>query len=134
MFEQVFQNLRMATESGLRMQQEMFQKWVGQWPGVPATPSAAADKAVKAQKAWAEFVADLVKKQRETLEGQFSAGLKNIEEAFHLTKAQQPEELRAKTVELWQKSFECMRNLYEVQMRDFQAAVAKFMELMKAPV
>jgi hypothetical protein len=129
MFEQVFENLRLATESGMQVQQELFKKWVGVWSGVPTTPNAGGEKILKAQKKWSEFVAELVTKQRETLETQFSAGLKNIEEAFRLAENQKPEELRAKTIELWQKSIDCMRQTYEAQMRDFQAAVMKWTEL-----
>ncbi len=129
MFEQVFENLRLATESSIHLQQELFKKWVGVWSGVPTGPAGGGEKVQKAQKKWTEFIADLVKKERETLEAQFSAGLKNIEEAFHLAETQKPEELRAKTIELWQKSIDCMRQTYEAQMRDFQAAVMKWTEL-----
>jgi len=132
MFEQVFDNLRLATESSIHLQQELFKKWVSVWPGLVPAPKGNGEKIQKAQKKWAEFVTDLVKKERETLEGQFSAGLKNIEEAFRLTEAKEPEELRAKTVELWQKSIDCMRQTYEAQMRDFQAAVVKWTELVVA--
>jgi hypothetical protein len=128
MFEQVFDNLRTATESGMKMQQELFKKWVGAWPGV-GTPPGGGEKIVKAQKQWTEFIADLIRKQRETLEAQFSAGLKSIEEAFRLAEAQKPEELRERTIELWQKSIDTMRQTYEAQMRDFQAAVTKWTEL-----
>jgi hypothetical protein len=132
MFEPVFENLRKATEASIHMQQEMFKKWVSLWPGVPGTPTMPAvgtEPFIKFQKKWTEFVGDMIKKQRETLEAQFSAGLRNIEEAFRLADAKDPEELRAKTTELWQKSFECLRQLYDAQVRDFQAAVAKWTEL-----
>jgi hypothetical protein len=129
MFEQAFDNLRLAAETSIHMQQELFKTWVSVWPGLAPPPHAGNDKFQKAQKKWAEFVADLVKKERETLETQFSAGLKNIEEAFRLAEAKEPEELRAKTIELWQKSIDCMRQTYEAQMRDFQAAVLKWTEL-----
>ena len=130
MFEQVFENLRLATESGMQMQQELFKNWVGVWSGVPAaTPTGGGEKILNAQKNWADFIAEMVKKQRETLETQFKAGLKNIEEAFQLVETKKPEELRAKTIELWRKSIDCMRQTYEAQMRDFQAAVVKWTEL-----
>jgi len=129
MFEQVFENLRKTSDSAIAMQQEMFNKWVSLWPGVPAVPSAFGEP-VKFQKKWAEVVGDLMKKRRETLESQFSAGLGNIEEAFHLPEARNPEELRTKTVALWQKMFDCLRQTYEAQARDFQTAVAKCAELM----
>ena len=129
MFDQVFENLRKATEASIQVQQDLFKKWVGLWPGVPGVPAVGAEPFIKVQKKWAEFVGDAVKKQRETLEAHFSAGLRNIEDAFRLAEAKNPEELRAKTVELWQKSFECIRQLYDAQIRDFQAAVAKWTEL-----
>jgi hypothetical protein len=130
MFEQVFESLRKATETSIQMQQEMFKKWVSLWPMVPPSPPAAGEPVVKVQKKWAEFVGDLVKRQRETLEAQFSAGLRSLEEAFQLVKSKDPEELRARTVELWQKSFECLRQLYDAQVRDFQGAVSKWTELL----
>ena len=129
MFELVFESLKRATETTIQMQQEAFRKWATLWPGLPAVPGTFAEQAQKFQKKWAEFYEELLKKQRETLEAQFSAGLRNIEEAFRLADAKNPEELRTKTIELWQKSFECIRQLYDAQVRDFQAAVAKWTEL-----
>lgn len=129
MFEQVFDNLRTATETSMRLQQEAFKKWVTLWPGMPAPGNGAGEKIARFQKEWAEFVTGLIKKQRETLEAQFSAGMKTIEEAFKLGEVKAPEEMRAKTVELWQKSFDCMRQLYEAQIRDFQEAMVKWTEL-----
>jgi hypothetical protein len=132
MFEPVFENLRKATEATIQMQQDLFKKWVSFWPGVPgmpAMPAVGAEPFLKFQKNWTEFVGDVVRKQREALEAQFSTGLRNIEAAFRLADARDPEELRARTVELWQKSFECLRQLYDTQVRDFQAAVARWTEL-----
>jgi hypothetical protein len=130
MFEQVFDNLRTVTEANMHMQQEMMRKWVGMWPGIPSMPNGGADQFMKFQKKWVEFMAELVKKQREVMEAQFSAGMKNIEEAFRLAEVKNPEELRARTIELWQKIFESMRQAYEAQLRDFQAAAVKWAELM----
>lgn len=130
MFEEVFENLRKATDSTIQVQQELFKKWASLWPGVPMAPTAWSEPVQKIQKKWAEIVNELVKKQREALETQFSAGLRNIEEAFHLAEVKNPEELRSKTVELWRKSFECLRQTYEAQIRDFQTAVTKWAELM----
>jgi hypothetical protein len=129
MFDQVFESLRKATEASIQVQQDLFKKWVSMFPGMPGVPAAGAESFIKFPKKWAEFVGDVVKKQRETLEAQFSAGLRNIEEAFRPAEAKNPEELRAKTIELWQKSFECIRQMYEAQIRDFQDAAAKWTEL-----
>ena len=129
MFDEVFDNLRKATEATLQVQQELFKKWATQWPGPSPAQPGWTDQIQKFQKKWTEFVAELLKKQRETLDAQFSAGLKRIEEAFHVAEAKDPEELRTRTIELWQKSFECLRQTYEAQVRDFQAAITKWTEL-----
>jgi len=130
MFEQVIENLRTATATNIHMQQELFNKWVSLWPGVFTPGANGSDQVKKVQKKWVDFTAEMVKKQRETLEAQFSAGLKNIEDGFSLAKAKDPEELRAKTVELWQNSIQCIRQMYESQLREFQGAVVKWTDLM----
>jgi hypothetical protein len=127
MFDQAIKNLRKASEGTIQFQQDLFKKWVSLWTPAPAPAEAYSPAAI--QKKWVEVVGELIKKHRETLEAQFSAGLKNIEEAFRLAEATDAEELRAKTIELWQKTFEGQRQVYEAQLRDFQAAVAKWSEL-----
>lgn len=129
MFDQVFDSLRKVSDSVIQVQQEMFKKWISLWPGAGAMPAESGD-VVKFQKKWVEVTTDLLKKQRESVEAQFKAGLQNIEEAFHLPDAKDAEELRAKTIELWRKTFDCLKQTYETQSRDFQAAVAKWTDLM----
>jgi hypothetical protein len=129
MFDQVFEAVRKATDSAIVMQQELFNKWISLWPGVPISP-AAVGEAPKFQKKWVDAVGELIKKQREILETQFSTGVRSIEEAFHLAEAKDPEELRAKTVALWQKIFDCLRQTHESQVRDFQIAVSKWAEVL----
>jgi len=128
MFDQVFEAVRKATDSTILMQQELFNRWASLWPGVPMSP-AAVGEAPKFQKKWVETVGELIKKQREVLETHFSTGLRSIEEAFHLAEVKNPEELRTKTMALWQKIFDYLRQCSEVQMRDFQTAVARWTEL-----
>jgi hypothetical protein len=128
MFDPVFETLQKATDSTVQMQQEMFKKWAGLWAGLPAPQPAWGEQVQKFQKRWNETVGELVKKQGEALEAQFKAGLKNLEEAFHLAEAKDFDELRAKTIELWRKTFDCLRQTYEAQVRDFQAALAKWTE------
>ena len=118
MFAPVFDSLKKVTETTLKMQQEMYEKWVSLWPGVKPAQAAFAEPAQKFQKKWAEFYEETLKKQRDTLEAQFKAGLKNIEDAFRLAEAKDSEELRARTSELWQKVFETLRQSYEAQLRE----------------
>jgi hypothetical protein len=127
MFEPVFESLRKATEATVEMQQELFNKWARLFPALPMVP--AAYEPVKFQKRCLEVITELTTKQHESLEAQFNAGVKTVEEAFRLCEAKDPEELRAKTVELWQKTFDCLRQVYDAQARDFQTAVVKWGEL-----
>jgi len=66
--------------------------------------------------------------QRQLLESHFRAGLRNIEEMFCLATAPNPEEFRAKTLELWSKSFDYLRQTGETQLHEFQAAMQKWSE------
>jgi hypothetical protein len=111
------------------MQQEMFKKWVGLMPGLSVGPAASPDKLQEFQKKWAAAVNETFKQRREFVETQFKAGLQNIETAFTLGEAGTPEELHARTVELWKKCFESIRQVYEFPMRDFQAGFEKWAEL-----
>jgi hypothetical protein len=133
MFDQVFDTLRKATEANIQLQQEMVKKWISLWPGLPSVPAVPAQMQ-QFQKKWAETVSELLKKQRESTENLFKAGVENLEKAFQRGEVKTPEEMRAKTLELWQKCFESMRQAWEAQIRDFQVVVARFTEMMtKAP-
>jgi hypothetical protein len=127
MFEPVFESLRKATDATVQMQQELFNKWTALFPALPMVP--AAYEPLKFQKRCLEVIAQLTRKQRESLEAQFNSGAKTIEESFRLFEAKDPEELRAKTVELWQKAFDSLRQVYDAQARDFQTAAVKWGEL-----
>jgi hypothetical protein len=129
MFDQVFDSFRKLTESGFQQQQEMFKKWIGMWPVFPGYAPAAPEQVVKFQKKWIEYLSEVVKKQREALEAQFNAGMQHIEEAFRLAEVKEPEELRTKTLALWQKTFELLRQSFETQVRECQAAVTQWTEL-----
>src|SRR5262249_48651962 len=129
MFEPVFENLRKATETAIQTQQDLFKKWTALWQGVAVPSPAWGEPVQKFQKKWAESVTETLARQREALEGQFNAGLKSLEAAFAVAGAKDAEELKAKTLELWQKSFDCLRQAFEAQAREFQASVGKWTEL-----
>ena len=129
MFDSIFDNLRKATEITIQMQQEMLKKWTGLFPSPPTLPGWS-EQAQKLQKKWADVVEETLKRQHEVLEIQYSAGLKNIENAFALSEVKDYEELRGKTVELWQKSFDNLRQTFEAQLRGYQTATNKWWELL----
>jgi hypothetical protein len=129
MFNQVLENFREATAATMQLQQDMVKKWISLLPGLPSSPTAWAEKGQQVQKKWTETFADLLKKQREMTETHFKAGLQNIEKAFKVAEAKTPEELRTKSLELWQQCFENLRQVYETQVRGFEAATEKWQEL-----
>jgi len=129
MFEPVFENLRKATETAIQTQQDLFTRWAALWQGVTVPQPAWGEPVKRFQKKWAEAVTETLARQRETLEAQFNAGMKSLEAAFAVAGAKDPEELKTRTMELWQKSFDCLRQALEAQAREFQAAVTKWTEL-----
>lgn len=130
MFDPVLESLRKAAEMSIQTQQEMFKKWVELWPMPMAAPVNIPDRARDFQKKWAEMVTETITKQRETLELQFNAGMKNLEAAFAVAEAKDAVQLRSKATELWQKSFECLRQTFEAQVQSYQALISKWTELM----
>jgi hypothetical protein len=130
MFEPMFESLRKATDLTVQMQQEMFKKWVSLCPVAPPSPAVWGEQVQKFQKKWAEVVEEMLKRQRDVLETQCNAGLVNLESSFKLAEAKDPEEVRAKTVELWKKTFECLNQALDAQMQNFQMGLTKWTELM----
>jgi hypothetical protein len=131
MFDQILDTLRKATESTIQFQQEIYRQWV-QVAGVldpgAASGSSWADQARASQKRWAETLTDLLNQHRKTLDSQYRAGIRIIEDAFRVTEAKDPEQFRKLTEELWRQSLDCLKTVSESQLRDFQAAVERGIE------
>lgn len=130
MFQNVMENFRQASEATVHLQQEMFKNWINLWPSLSAA-SPNGEAAQQFQKKWAESLGELVKKQNEVTETQFKAGLQNIEKAFGLAQAKSPEELRAKSLELWQQCFDNLKQVTEAQLKGFESAMEKWCKMMK---
>ena len=137
MFDQILDTWRKATESMVQFQQDVFRQWVPV-PGVPdpgaASGSSWADQARATQKQWAETLTDLLTKHRETLDTQYRAGIRIIEDAFRVTEAKDPEQFRKLTEELWRQSLDCLKTVSESQLRECQAAVERGIEAMSQGV
>jgi hypothetical protein len=127
-FDQVFEGFRKAGESTLQMQQEFFRQWAVAWPGFVKPQFPWVEQAQKFHKEWAEVVAELTKRCQESWDRQYKAGMQAFEQTFKLAEARDVGELRQKSIELWRKSFDWLKELAEAQMKDFQAAVEKWAE------
>jgi hypothetical protein len=136
MFDQVFDNFRKATESTLQAQQDLFRQWMSHWPMFPIAPTSpsgatgVSEQVRSFQKQWTDSVTALMTRHCEALDAQYRAGIKTIEDALRTTEAKSPEEFRKLTEELWRKSFEVLKQTIENQIRDLQAAVEKWSDLM----
>jgi hypothetical protein len=147
MFDVILENYRKAAESTMKMQQDMIRNWTMQWPhmfggqgfgfptlggvgGTSALPGAAwLEQLSEAQKKWADSVTDMLNKHRESLDAQYRAGIRTIEEAFKVGEAKDPQQFRKLTEELWKQSFECLKTVAEAQVRDVQTAMQKWYEV-----
>ena len=135
MFDQALDNLRKATEATMQFQQDMFRQWVQKCTEMPGVPAQGApfgkdslDQVKAFQKQWAEGVTGLLSKHRETLDAQYEAGIRTIEEAFRAMDSKDPERFRTLAEELWRQSFDCLKTVIESQIRDYQAAAEKGFE------
>ncbi len=124
----IIDSVRKTTESSVALQQDLFRKWVSMWPGVPISVIPFGGLA-KFQKKWVEVLSELIQRENDTLAVQFKMGFGTIEKLFRLAEAKDPEQLRAKTMEFWQKTFDDLRLISETQMHSLQNAVAKLTEV-----
>jgi hypothetical protein len=100
---------------------------------VPGTALVACEEQVQQfQQWWAQTVRELLQGQRETVEAQFEASQQYIEKVFQIGEARSAQEVRARTLELWQKGFEVVCQASEAQARDFTVALQKWGELISA--
>lgn len=144
MFDMILENYRKAAESTMKVQQDMLRNWTMQWPqmfgaqsfGMPLTGAAGGmpggallEQLSAAQKKWAETVTEMLNKHRESLDAQYRAGIRTIEDAFKVGEARDPQQFRRLTEELWRHSFECLKSVTEAQMKDVQAAMQKWYEV-----
>lgn len=128
-YEEVLDNMKKAAEANLKMQQDVFQQWTKMWPGFPSPQAMWIDKMRDFQRQWANTVSDLARKHRDTFDRQYQAALESLEEALRLGETSNPEEFRQRTEQLCRKTLDCMREVSEAQMNEFQEAMNKWSEL-----
>lgn len=136
MFDQVLDNFRKSTETTIQFQQEVFRQWSRLWEqasGASKSPTAAfgdpgawVGQFHEFQQYMASSVTELLKKHKETLDAQYEAGVRAIEDAFRVAEAKDPAQFRRLTEELWRHSYDCLRTVVEDQMRELRAASEAF--------
>jgi hypothetical protein len=132
MFDQILESYRRATESSMLFQQMMLRNWTEHWPqafGVTPPKASLPEQVGTIQKKLGETITEMLNKHRETLDAQYRAGIKAIEDAFRVAEAKDPQQFRKLTEELWRHNYECLKSLAESQMRDIQAVTQKWFDL-----
>lgn len=126
MLDQILDNYRKAAETTIQLQQDMLRRWTQYWPGMPDGPDA---QLADAPKKWAEALTGMMDKHRETLDAQYRAGIKTIEDAFRVGEAKDPEQFRKLFEELWRQSIQSLTTVVEAQMNDVQSVMQKWFEV-----
>jgi hypothetical protein len=135
LFEQTFDSFRQATESALKMQQEMYGQWAKMWPtgmpipGTDPSSNAGMFNAQKIQQDWATAMAELMHKHREMLDRQYRSGIESLEEAFRAVSAENPDEMRGRCESLCRNALELIKETSESQLQQFQDAMNKWIDL-----
>lgn len=127
-FEDVFQNIRKAAETGLKLQQEVLSQWTTMWP-IPTAQSPLTEKVQKFQKQWGETVTSLAQRHREVMDKQYQAALESLEAALRVGEATNFEEQRRRAEQLCRKTIDCLREVSETQIAEFRDAMTKWTEL-----
>lgn len=141
MYDQMLDGFRKAAEATLQAQQEMFKQWAQQagkvppMPGVAATPDPAAavngmaDRLRAAGRQWSDAITHTMEKHRETLDAQYKAGIRTIEDAFRVGEAKDPEQYRRLVEELWRHSIEALKTVTEAQMKEFRDVLQEWSDV-----
>lgn len=128
-FEEIFTNISKAAEANLKMQQELFRQWTSMWPGMPAPQAVWIDKVRDFQRQWTQAVSDVARRHRETVDRQYQAALENLDAALRVTESTNPEEYRRRAEQLCRKTIDCMREMSETQIKEYQDTMTKWTEL-----
>ena len=133
MSDQMFDTFRKASESWLKMQQDLFQ------PGspspffaVPQGAGAAPDWARNAQKRCINLATEILERQRESFDALFKSTINLLQQTSQISEAKSSDDYRRATEDLWRKWFESVKSHSETQFRDVQTFAGKSMEIVQS--
>jgi hypothetical protein len=127
-FEQVIETFRKTAETGLSAQKELFQLWQNNLPDLGRSQPPWLDQMRQFQRAWSDTVLDLTRKHRDILDRQYEAGIDALKEAFSMSESNDPETFRKRAEELCRKNLDCLKEISEAQIREFQTATTEWVD------
>jgi exonuclease VII large subunit len=132
-FEQMLETMRKAAEQNLKMQQEWLQRWSKQFGALPTPQGDWMDALRTMQHEWTTAMMEAIRRQRETFDKQYHAGLSAMEETFRTAEARDPAEYRQRCEDVCRRSIESFRQVAENGMSEFQTLVANWTNLFTKP-
>jgi len=128
---QIFEDFRMTTELTAKMQQDLFHQWTAFWPGISNPAGPTTGKPNNLREEWTQKITELTRMNQELWEGQYKAAVASLEGAMRAADVKECGEHRQEMMGLLQKSFDCLKELAQAQVRNFQTAVEKWIDLAK---
>ena len=132
-FEQVVDAFQKTADATLAAQKDLFQQWQNSWSGAVQPSNPWLEQFRQFQQTWSDSTMELLRKHRESLDTQYEAGIDAITEAFRVSQAEDPEEFRKRAEELCRKNLDCLKEISEAQMSEFQESSAKWAEMFTQP-
>ena len=132
MSDQMFDTFRKASESWVKMQQDLFHtgaptSFFGAAPGVGAAP----DWARNAQKKCLDLATEILERQRESVDALFKSSINLLQQTSQISDAKSSEDYRRAAEDLWRKWFESVKSHSETQFRDVQTFAGKSLEIVQ---
>ncbi len=133
MSDQMFDTFRKASESWLKMQQDLFQT-AAPSPlfGASAGPGAAPEWARNAQKKCIDLATEILERQRESVDALFKSSINLLQQTSQISEAKSSEDYRRAAEDLWRKWFESVKSQSETQFRDVQTLAGKSLEIVQS--
>jgi hypothetical protein len=129
-FEQAVDAFRKTADATLSAQKEFFQQWQNSWTGSVQPQTVWLEPLRQMHEAWSNTTLELLRRHRETLDQQYKAGIDAIEEAFRVSEAEDPEEFRQRAEQLCRKNLDCLKEISEAQLSEFQDTWSKWGEIL----
>jgi hypothetical protein len=133
MIDELFDSFRRASETSVRMQQDMWKFWTRQFFPVMPNPADTTELGRGFQKRWVDQTVEMLNRHRESLDAAYKSGIQIIEQSFRVSEARSPEDYRRMTEDLWRKLLDTFKDQYETQARDFQRWAERSFESAQRP-
>ena len=132
MSDQMFDTFRKASESWMKMQQDLFQTGApSSFFSMPQGAGLSPDWARNAQKRCLNLATEILERQRESLDALFKSTINLLQQTSQISEAKSPEDYRRATEDLWRKWFESVKSHSETQFRDVQTFAGKSLDIVQ---